>query len=307
MTTSVQPTLLVIAAGMGSRYGGLKQIDSVGPTGEIIIDYSMFDAVKAGFKKIVFVIRHYFEDAFREKIGNKLDGIVDTAYAYQELNSRLDGFPLPPDREKPWGTGHAILVAKDLINEPFAVINADDYYGRNSLKIIADYLAKSDAVGTNDYAMVGFTLRNTLSKYGTVARGVCQCDDKMFLTRVIERTKVEKNAHAARYYDPDGTTHPLTGDETVSMNLWGFQLSIFGHLQRQFKDFLRTSGTDNKAELYIPFVVDRLIQTHQACVKVLPTHDTWFGVTYRQDRQIAAACINRLIDDGIYPARLWSQ
>jgi UTP-glucose-1-phosphate uridylyltransferase len=304
---SSKPTLLIIAAGMGSRYGGLKQIDPVGPNGEIIIDYSIYDAIKAGFSKLVFVIRHHFEDAFREKIGSKFDGLAETAYAYQELDECLDGFALPPSREKPWGTGHAVLVAKDVINEPFAVINADDYYGQDSFGLIYDYLANSDPAKTTDYSMVGFVLRNTLSEYGTVARGVCQCNDQMFMTKVVERTKVEKVGNAARYFDEDGTPNSLSGDEIVSMNLWGFQPSIFNHLQREFNDFLVKRSDDNKAELFIPFVVDELVESSQATVKVLKSHDQWFGVTYREDKPKAIACIDKLIKAGVYPENLWGK
>jgi UTP-glucose-1-phosphate uridylyltransferase len=303
----MKPSLLIIAAGMGSRYGGLKQIDPVGPNGEIIIDYSIYDAIKAGFGKLVFVIRHYFEDAFREKIGSKFDGMVETAYAYQELDECLDGFALPGDREKPWGTGHAVLVAKDVINEPFAVINADDYYGQDSFGLIYDHLANSNPAKSTDYSMVGFVLRNTLSEYGTVARGVCQCNDEMFMTKVVERTKIEKVGNAARYFDEDGTANSLTGDEVVSMNLWGFQPSVFDHLQREFNNFLRKGGNDNKAEFFIPFVVDELVESGQASVKVLKSHDQWFGITYREDKPKAIARVNSLIKAGTYPEKLWGK
>ena len=209
---TMQPTLVIMAAGMGSRYGGLKQIDPVGPNGEIIIDYSMYDAVRAGFKKIVFVIRHYFEDAFWEKIGSKLDGVVETAYAYQELDSCVEGLDVPKGREKPWGTGHAILVAKDVIDEPFAVINADDYYGVEAYRIMADQLGQM-AANEDEYAMVGCVLRNTLSEYGTVARGVCRHDDQMYLADVIERTGIRKEGNGAVFVDEQGDEQPLTGDE----------------------------------------------------------------------------------------------
>ena len=297
-------TLLIIAAGMGSRYGGLKQIDPVGPNGEIIIDYSMYDAVRAGFDKIVFVIRHYFEDAFREKIGRKLEGVVETAYAYQEMDACLDGFPLPEGREKPWGTGHAILVAKDVIAEPFAVINADDYYGRHSYIMMKEQLEKM-AGGNTDYAMVGYVLRNTLSEYGTVARGVCQYCPDMYMSKVTERTKIRKNGNGAVFIDEKGTEHPLTGDEIVSMNLWGFGPDVFGHLQRQFSNYLQAHGGENKAEFYIPTVVDNLVHNGEKKVKILKTHDTWFGVTYREDKEIAQACIRRLIEENVYPEKLW--
>lgn len=300
----MKPTLLILAAGMGSRYGGLKQIDPVGPNGEIIIDYSIYDALRAGFGKLVFVIRHYFEDAFKEKIGSKFDNAVETAYAYQEMNAEIGDFALPAVREKPWGTGHAILVGKDVVDEPFAVINADDYYGADSFGIMADFLSNG-RVSPAEYAMIGFKLRNTLSDYGSVARGICNCDEHGYLREVVERTTVEKNGHAARYIDESGAPHALTGDEIVSMNLWGFHPSFFSHLSQEFADFLKTRGHDPRAEMFIPSVVDKLIQSRTAAVKVLPTHDTWFGVTYRQDMPIARRRIGELIDTGVYPRSLW--
>lgn len=292
-----------MAAGMGSRYGGLKQIDPVGPNGEIIIDYSIYDAINAGFGKLVFVICGYFEDAFREKIGSKFDHLVETAYAFQELDACLGGMEVPGNRQKPWGTGHAILVAQDIIDEPFAVINADDYYGANSFKIMADYL--SAAGGADDYSMVGYTLKNTLSEYGHVARGICQCDDEMFLKMVVEHLKVEKAGEGARSFGNLGQEQNLSGNETVSMNFWGFGPSIFGHLKTQFQDFIENNAENPTAEFFIPSVVDNLIQSGQRCVKVLPTEDSWFGVTYRKDKLIAVECINKLISRGIYPQKLW--
>ncbi|MBL7215282.1 MAG: nucleotidyltransferase [Phycisphaerae bacterium] len=301
---STKPTLLIIAAGMSSRYGGLKQIDPVGPNGEIIIDYSMYDAVRAGFKKIVFVIRHHFEDAFREKIGSKLDGLVETAYAYQELDSCVDGFDIPKGREKPWGTGHAILVAKDVIDEPFAVINADDYYGVEAYRIMADQLGQM-AAKKDEYAMVGYVLRNTLSEYGTVARGVCRHDDQMYLADVTERTSIRKEGNGAVFVDEQGTEQPLTGDEIVSMNLWGLGADVFGYLQQQFSDYLQQHIGENKSEFYIPTVVDTLVKRQQKKVKIFKTHNSWFGVTYPQDKEIAQSCIQKLIEQGTYPERLW--
>ncbi len=301
----MKPTLLILAAGMGSRYGGLKQIDPVGPNGEIIIEYSMHDAIRAGFGKIVFVIRHYFEDAFKEHIGSKLDGLVEVDYAYQELDSCLDGFDLPADREKPWGTGHAILVARDKIREPFAVINADDYYGPNSYQIMSDYLASLEPEAEDEYCMVGFTLRNTLTEHGDVCRGICDVDATGAMRAVVERVGIEKIGAGGRYKDDNGVEHLLTGDEIASMNLWGFQPSIFDHLGTQFARFLEERGQELKSEFFIPTVVDRLVDTGQARVQVLNTSDSWFGVTYRPDRDIAEACIRRLIDAGDYPERLW--
>jgi UTP-glucose-1-phosphate uridylyltransferase len=303
---TLKPTLLILAAGMGTRYGGLKQIDPIGPNEELIIDYSMYDAIRAGFEKIVFVIRHYFEKAFREKIGSKLDGIVETFYAYQELDSRLGGFALPEGREKPWGTGHAILVAEDVIDEPFAVINADDYYGPDSLRVIRRYLSNPSAVSDRQYAMVGFKLRNTLSEHGYVSRGVCAVDSQMNLESVVERTKIKRTENGASFRDSDGVEYSFGGNEIVSMNLWGFHPSIFGCLHRQFQSFLRQNELNNQSEFFIPSAVDELLRQRHAAVKVLTTPDRWFGVTYQEDKNLAQACIRKLIDRGTYPERLWA-
>ena len=300
----MKSTLLVLAAGLGTRYGGLKQIDDVGPHGQTLIDYSVYDAIRVGFSRIVFVIRHYFEDEFREKVSSKFDRFVETAYAYQEIDACLGGFPRVEDRQKPWGTGHAILVSKDVIDEPFAVMNADDYYGVNALKTILRFIAAGRA-SSRDHAMVGYTLRNTLSEYGSVSRGVCDCDGDTFLKTIVERKNVQKTADGARYVDPDGSAHALTGEEIVSMNLWGFQPSIFDHLQAQFGQFLQDQDASASAELLIPSVVDELIKSREATVKVLKTEDSWFGVTYRQDKAVAAQCIRELTNEGLYPEKLW--
>jgi len=316
----MKPTLLILAAGLGTRYGGLKQIDPIGPNGEIIIDYSIYDAINAGFGKLVFVIRHYFESAFKKKVGSKFDNLVETAYAYQEVDACVDGFELPApvlpaqetqvqvpkDRDKPWGTAHAILVARDVIHEPFAVINADDYYGPNSFKRMARFLVMKD-LSCNDYAMVGYTLRDTLSEYGPVSRGLCQCDGQMFLRRVVERKKVESTATGARYFEDDGTEHFLSGNEIVSRNLWGFQPSIFHHLKERFRRFLKERSDEKNSELFIPTVVDELIGKEKTTVKILRTNDISFGVTFRRDAPIAARCIRQLIDQGLYPENLWEQ
>ena len=301
----MKPTLLVLAAGLGTRYGGLKQIDAVGPRGQTIIDYSIYDGIRAGFGKMVFVIRRYFEEAFREKVSSKFDRSVETVYAYQELDACLGDFKRPAERTKPWGTGHAILVCRDLIHEPFAVVNADDYYGVRSLQTIVDFLNHSQRA--SDYAMVGYVLRNTLSEHGGVSRGVCQCDEQMFLKSIVECKKIERTANGVQYVDGDGKVRALAGDEIVSMNLWGFQPSIFCDIQSQFERFLRDHGGEPKAEMYIPSVVDALISGGKAKVRVLPTHDTWFGVTYRQDRDVATQCIQKLTAAGVYPERLWGQ
>jgi len=250
------------------------------------------------------VIMHYFEDAFREKVSSKFDGQVETAYAYQELDSCLSGFTPSNRRRKPWGTGHAILVAEEVISEPFAVINADDYYGTDPLRLIAEFIRAGD-ISSSDYAMIGYMLNNTLSDYGTVSRGICECDERMFLERVVERTKVEKTTDGARYLDTDGAAHSLSGEKIVSMNLWGFQPSIFRHVRTQFQQFLKDYGDQEDAELFIPSAVDDLIRGGRATVKVLPTEDTWFGITYPQDKTIAMKCIRRLIDEGVYPDKLW--
>lgn len=301
----MRTTLLIIAAGMGNRYGGLKQIDPVGPNGEIIIDYSMFDALTAGFDKIVFVIRRFFEHAFKEKIGTKLERHVATAYAYQELDSCLDGFAVPVGRERPWGTGHAILTARELIQEPFAVINADDYYGPSSFKTMKRYLSETASACENEYAMVGYILRNTLSESGPVSRGICRCDEQMMLETVVERANIEKQGDGARYLDETAKPIMLTGDEIVSMNFWGFKPSVFAHLQRLFRDFLSKFGNDANAEFYIPTAVDNLVRDGHVRVRVLPAKDSWFGVTYRKDMLVARKCIRELIDEGSYPQELF--
>jgi UTP-glucose-1-phosphate uridylyltransferase len=301
----IKPALLVMAAGMGARYGGLKQIDPVGPNDEILIDYTVYDAIRAGFSKLVLVIRHSFEDEFRRKISGKFDTEVETLYAYQELDCRIGKFRPPAKREKPWGTGHAVLVAKDLIDEPFAVVNADDYYGRNSLVTMAEFLSSRRASRDADHAMVGYVLRNTLSEFGSVARGVCDCDEKMLLRNVEEHTGIEKSGRGARALGRHGDEVSFTGDEIVSMNLWGFRPSIFDWLERYFLEFLEEKADDLNAELYLPSVVGRLIRSRGIRVKVLPTHDEWFGITYRGDREIASASIRKLIVEGVYPEKLW--
>ena len=300
----MKPTLVILAAGMGSRYGGLKQIDPVGPRGEVIIDYSIFDALRHGFGRLVFVIRRHFEDAFRERVSRKFENLVETAYAHQELESCLGERTVPPGRKKPWGTGHAILVCRDLIGAPFAVINADDYYGPASFAVMADFLAGGGAA-PDVCAMVGFELRKTLSDHGSVARGICRLRADCYLQTVVERTCVEKVGDGARYRDADGTYHALTGDETVSMNLWGFDPSIFSRLETAFEAFLDAHGTEPKSEFFIPSVIDALIADGRIRARVLPTPSQWFGVTYREDRKVAAQNIRRLIEAGTYPENLW--
>ena len=300
----MKPTLVILAAGIGNRYGGLKQIEPVGPNGEIMIDYSVYDAVQAGFGKLVFVIRKDFEDDFKHKISSKFENNIETAYVYQELEACPDGFGPSQNRKKPWGTAHAVLTAREVVDKPFVVINADDYYGHNSFKIIAGYLSSSEVLSPNNYAMVGYVLRNTLSEYGYVSRGVCECTEKMMLKRIVERIKIEKTDEAVVYFDESERPVVLTGDEMVSMNFWGFQPTIFDYLQSQFEQFLKERGNDPKAEFFIPAVINNLIVTGLAKVKVLQTPDNWFGITYRQDTADVIKSINRLIERDIYPEKL---
>ena len=298
----IQPTLLVLAAGMGSRYGGLKQIDPVGPSSETIIDYSIFDAQRACFGKIVFVIRRDIESQFKEIIGARFEKKISVEYVFQEMDKLPVGFSVPPNRTKPWGTGQAILMAADVIREPFAAINADDFYGANSFRALAEHLRS----GTNDFAMVGFTLRNTLSEHGSVARGVCCADAQNVLESVTEIVGIEKDGNGAKYTDVKGNVQKFSGDEIVSMNLWGFTPSLFNHLQTQFAEFLKRHGNEEKSEFYIPAVVNALIASREERCKILRTPDPWLGVTYREDRPLVAEGIRRLIARGDYPEKLWT-
>jgi len=295
-------TLLILAAGMGSRYGGLKQIDPVGPGGETLMDYSVYDALRAGFDKVVFVIRRDIEQSFKEKIGRRYEQRVRVEYVYQELNSLPSGFPVPANRKKPWGTGHAILVAAHAIQEPFAAINADDFYGAESFRLLGRHLLQKSP----NYAMVGFVLRNTLSEFGSVARGLCRLGPEEFLQNVVELTRIERDGDAAKYTDAAGTIRPLTADEVVSLNLWGFQPQIFQQLEREFIDFLKNYREDEKAEFFVSTVIGRLVGKGEAKVKVLRTPDSWFGITYREDRATVVSGIERLVQSGAYPQRLWA-
>lgn len=299
MTT---PTLLVMAAGMGSRYGGLKQIDPVGPSGETLMDYSIYDAIQAGFGKLVFIIRKDIEDQFKEFIGTRYAKRIPVEYVYQELDKIPAGFSIPEGRTKPWGTTQAILMSTGVIHEPFAVINADDFYGAEGYRALAKHLTS----GTPDYAMVGFTLRNTLSDFGSVARGVCRVNRDNYLEYIEELTKVEHDGDGAKNTDPAGIVTKLTGNEAVSMNMWGFTPAVFGLLEENFKQFLEQSGSELKSECYIPNTVGALVSSGKARVKVLPTNDSWFGVTYRGDHATVVESISRLVKAGTYPQRLWS-
>ncbi len=296
------PTLLVMAAGMGSRYGGLKQIDPVGPAGETIIDYSIYDALRAGFGKLVFVIRQDIEQAFKETVGARFEKRVPVEYVFQELEKLPRGFSVPAGRTKPWGTTQAVLMAEGVIKEPFAVINADDFYGAESYRVLAEYLTS----GSEDYAMVGFVLRNTLSDFGSVARGVCRVNAESYLERIEELTNIERENDGAKNTAPDGTVTRLSGNEPVSMNFWGFTPRIFSQLNEVFDGFLKRSGNELKTESYVPAAVGELITAGQSRVKVLHSADPWFGVTYREDRPRVVDSIRKLVDAGKYPASLWS-
>ena len=299
----MKPTLLVLAAGMGSRYGGLKQIDPVGPNGEIILDYSIFDAIRAGFGKVVFVIRHDFEKEFRSLISARWEKVLPVEYAFQQLDALPAPFTVPAGREKPWGTGHAILTAADKIAEPFAAINADDFYGNNAYALLAEVM--KDNNDPNQHFMVGYPLKKTLSDFGTVARGICRVENGI-LQEVVERTKIA-SLGGGRARNDEGDGHPIefTGNEIASMNFWGFMPSLFGELRTRFTTFLRQRGTELKSEFFIPFVVEELISEKKASVRVLKSTDSWFGVTYREDKPAVQANIRKLIEAGVYPNRIF--
>jgi len=299
----MKPTLLVLAAGMGSRYGGLKQMDEIGPSGESIIDYSVYDAIQAGFGKVVFVIRHSFADQFKARFEPRLKGRIDFEFVYQELDYLPDGYTVPEGREKPWGTGHAILMAKDAIKSPFAIINADDFYGREAYKQVATFLTISSQ--SNEYAMVGYALSNTLSEHGTVSRGVCQTNSKGDLVSLVERTKIGYEDGKIYYFEENDKTE-LTGQEPVSMNFWAFKPLFFEQLSSQFKSFLDARGTELKSEFYFNAVVDKLIKEGIVTTQVINTPAKWFGVTYQEDKPMVKESLMQLIDNGEYPNNLWA-
>jgi len=302
----MKPALLVLAAGIGSRYGGLKQIDPVGPSGESIMDYSIFDAARAGFGKVVFVIRRSIEDPFREAIGNRFEKMMTVEYAFQELDDLPEGLSVPEGREKPWGTGHAILVADGVIDEPFAVINADDFYGKAAYKVLAEHLSNARDREKADYCMCGFVLKNTLSDFGYVCRGVCETDSSGNLAGVRELTQIEKENGGATNTDSEGIVEDLTGDEIVSMNMWGFTPSIFSYLRERFAGFLEERGTELKSEFFVPEVVSDLISEERAIVSVLHSRDLWFGITYQEDKPHVIRSIGDLVKRGVYPEKLFA-
>lgn len=302
----MKPTLFILAAGMGSRYGSLKQLDGVGPSGETIMDYSVYDALRAGFGKLVFVIRESFDKEFREKIISRYENHIPVEVVYQELHNLPEGFALNPERVKPWGTNHAVMMGESVINEPFAVINADDFYGRESFKILADELNKL-AGKENHYCMVGYRLSNTLSESGAVARGVCKADEKGFLANVVERTHIERVDGVIKYKDADESWHELEENAPVSMNMWGLTPDYFAHSKKFFINFLEENKDNIKAEYFIPLMIEYLIQNNISDVKVLDTPSKWFGVTYAQDRPSVVEKLQSLVDAGEYPTPLWSK
>ncbi len=297
------PTLVILAAGMASRYGSQKQTEGFGPSGETIMDYSIYDAINAGFGKVVFIIREDFSEAFKAVFEPKLKGKVETAYVFQELKKFTDGFTIPAERTKPWGTAHALLCTKGVVNEPFAVINADDYYGTAAFKQAFDFL--TTACSEKEYCILGYELGNTLSENGTVSRGVCDLDSEGYLTSINERTKIFRTADGSIVYEEEGVQSPLKEDTRVSMNFMCFAPGFIDLCEKEFNLFLAKQGQELKSEFYIPFVAGRYTALGLGKVKVIPTNAKWFGVTYKEDAPGVKASINQLIETKVYPARLW--
>ena len=300
----MKPALFVLAAGMGSRYGGLKQLDGVGPNGETIMDYSIFDAIRSGFGKLVFVIRKDFEDDFRAKIVSKYENHIPVEVVFQSLDDLPEGFVCPPERTKPWGTNHAVMMGKNVIHEPFAVINADDFYGRNSFEVLGEALTAMSGK-QNDYCMIGFRIGKTLSEGGSVARGVCETNRDGHLTAVVERTAVERIDGNIRFTDENGKICILDENTPVSMNMWGFTPEYFSYSEEYFKDFLQANMANLKSEYFIPLMVNELVTKNRASMKVLNTTSQWFGITYVNDRPSVVEKIQVLVDAGEYPDRLF--
>ncbi len=299
-----KPVLVIMAAGMGSRYGGLKQIDPIDEQGHIIMDFSIYDAMAAGFEKVVFIIKKANEEAFKESIGNRMSDKIKVEYVYQELEKLPEGFSVPEGREKPFGTGHAILCCKEVLDGPFAVINADDYYGKHAYQAIYDYLTSHQDDEKYRYAMIGYALKNTLTENGHVARGICRTDSEGFLTGIDERTHIEKQGEKALFTEDEGKTWTeVSMDSTVSMNMWGFSKSILQELESGFVEFLKNDLPANpkKAEYFLPFAVDDLLSQGKASVQVLNSQDKWYGVTYKEDKEMVVNAISRLKKEGLYP------
>lgn len=301
----MKPTLLILAAGMGSRYGSLKQMDGIGPNKEAILDYSVFDAIRAGFGKVVFVIRHSFEKEFKEVFSaERFGGKIEVDYVFQELDYLPEGFSVPEGREKPWGTNHALLMAKDAINTPFAVINADDFYGQDAFKVLGETLTAL-AGQENKYCMVGYLLKNTMSDFGSVSRGVCNANAEGNLVDIVERTHIEKKDGGAIYKDENGEMQPIDVETVVSMNMFGFTPDFFTYSEEIFKAFLAERSGELKAEFFIPLAVNELVEKGKVTLKVLSSDADWFGVTYQQDRPFVVAKLESLVEQGVYPAKLW--
>lgn len=300
----MKPTLIILAAGMGSRYGSLKQVDAVGPNGETIIDYSVFDAIRAGFGKVIFVIRKDIEQEFLEVFGKRLDGKVPYQLVFQELDMLPKGITCPPERVKPWGTAHAVWVSRNAVNEPFAVINADDFYGKEAFEILAQQLS-DPGFNSRSCCMVGYRLGNTLSEQGSVSRGVCQVDKNDLLQDVVERTKIERIGGVVKYMDEQGTMTSVDENSIVSMNCWGFHPSLFEHIDDMISEFLSGSLANPNAEFYIPTVVNHLITNGLSSCKVIPTTSQWFGVTYPGDKPMVMEKLQQLIKQGVYPSPLF--
>ena len=299
----MQPTLLVLAAGMGSRYGGNKQLDQVGPSGETIIDYSIYDAKRAGFGKVVFVIRRDIEEQFKETFVKRLKDVIEIDYVFQELGNLPGGVKVPEGRQKPWGTSHAIRVTEPKIHEPFGVINADDYYGVDSFKVLYDFLTtdKDDA----NFCIVGYRLGNTLSDHGHVNRGICKVSDDGFLVNIVETRGIEKRPDGIFAPDTEGKINQYTGDEIVSMNLFGFKPSCYKYLNMEFSNFLRERISDPKAELDIPTSLDKFVKKGEITIQILRSNSRWFGVTYREDKPFVVEGIRKMVDAGVYPEKLF--
>ena len=303
-----KPVLVIMAAGMGSRYGGLKQIDPIDEQGHIIIDFSLYDAIKAGFKKVIFIIKKQMETDFREIIGNRMEKYVEVEYVFQELDHLPEKYKVPENRVKPFGTGHAVLCAIDAIDGPFAVINADDYYGPHAYQMIFDYLSTHEDQGKYSYTMVGYVIENTLTDHGHVARGICKTDKDGFLTEITERTHIEKRDGSAAYTEDDGQTWTrIPKNSTVSMNMWGFSESILIELRDRFANFLEENLPVNplKCEYFLPSVVDDLITEGKATVEVMTSQDKWYGVTYKEDKEYVQEAVMKLKKQGLYPMKLW--
>ena len=298
----MKPTLFVLAAGMGSRYGGLKQLDGLGPHGETIMDYSIYDAIRSGFGKVVFVIRHDFEADFRSKILSKYENHIPTEVVFQSINDLPEGYTCPEGRTKPWGTNHALLMGRNVIKEPFAIINADDFYGQDSFRVMAEQLSK--ATGENEYCMVGFRIGNTMSKSGTVARGICETKDG-YLTGVVERTAIGYKGEEICFTDENGVEQTLAPETPVSMNLWGFTPDYFKYSKDYFSAYLKDNIDNPKSEFYIPTMVNKLVKEGRVQLRVLHSSAQWFGVTYKEDRPAVVERIRRQIEAGIYPEKLW--